>query len=840
MYIANAMPSDAIGVRSNMTDASDTIVKTSSSRMASTSLTVHGEPNACDVVAIDVPLSTSIDSSALTSATGSTPREADSPTPVFKTSPHTESSLLNVSGEINTGDKAAVDAFRSMLTASMSTECKSPESTLAVSSGIKDPTTMDECSAKDSTSNSKDVLTSSAAPSSSTVTRAQDKPYHSSSYERYRPPALRDQAPIRAHKESTSDVHGTSPVKMPSPSTASSSTPRHTLASTTREVRDKTAPREHDGVKEGSTPTLSDVLSSSRQSASSKTRKPGRSSDTQTSKSVSFATNEKLDKANEDEKGSTPEPGVLTSSRSTARPTSSTSQRDGRDLHGRKSNLDAPVSRPYTSDTRRTYEESTSRVRTTSTAKTAKRVVEQSTRHSTSESPDVLTSSYSMAELESKRLELIARYSSASKRASTSTAQTESPRLPDGVATSSRTRTDQVSRHKRHDTSTMDVPTSVGSTTRPTSTERSRPLTEHEQPSARPGYRRIHEDSTSRVRDKTVAFTDYRGGSVQRGEGSGTANRDRLTRTNTSTSSRDVLGSERVDETHVVWTSSARLDVQTHVPATTFSKPSMSRGIFDMIGTIPTAGARSEYIDDTRWPTAEHLRAECFSFVTDRFELKLAQAAKAEQAGDWKAWAELKVSGLDWGDVLNDMSPRPESYTRAAQRARDHFQRAVEVRPIDYELSWSEPRLLRPLREWVYAQLWDQSVPFVATYQPAVDVTAGRSVFYGMGGGFVPTSTWSQSDGDESYDSTPDIPSDHDDVESEHSQALEHDGGPGDDEVDSVVVSDDYYESDSYDHSSPMASSASGASAYSAEDYDDYDDEDGDYDDDDGGDYYSE
>ncbi|KAH9922727.1 uncharacterized protein B0H18DRAFT_502516 [Fomitopsis serialis] len=501
------------------------------------------------------------------------------------------------------------------------------------------------------------------------------------------------------------------------------------------------------------------------------------------------------------------------------------------------------MSSPYLSDTRRTHEEPTSRARTTSTAKTAKRVAEQSTRHSTPESPDVLTSSYSMAELESNRLALIARYSSASKWASTSTstAQTESPRPSDMVATSSRTHTDQTSRPRRNNMSTTGIPTSSHSTARPaTSTERSRPLTEREQPSARPGYRRIHEDSTSRVRDKTVAFTDYRGGSVQRGEGSGTANRDRLTRTNTSTSSRDVLGSERVDETHVVWTSSARLDVQTHVPATTFSKPSMSRGIFDMIGTIPTAGARSEYIDDTRWPTAEHLRAECFSFVTDRFELKLAQAAKAEQAGDWKAWAELKVSGLDWGDVLNDMSPRPESYTRAAQRARDHFQRAVEVRPIDYELSWSEPRLLRPLREWVYAQLWDQSVPFVATYQPAVDVTAGRSVFYGMGGGFVPTSTRSQSDGDESYDSTPDIPSDHDDVESEHSQASEHDGGPGDDEVDSVVVSDDYYESDSYDHSSPMASSASGASAYSAEDYDDYDDEDGDYDDDDGGDYYSE
>lgn len=97
--------------------------------------------------------------------------------------------------------------------------------------------------------------------------------------------------------------------------------------------------------------------------------------------------------------------------------------------------------------------------------------------------------------------------------------------------------------------------------------------------------------------------------------------------------------------------------------------------IFYILGTIehwqPTG---------TWWPTAEHLHMECFSLRTDPFELRLAQTTWAEQAGDWKAWAEFQISGLDWGHALNDMSSRTKTYTGAAQKARNRgFQWAVEV-----------------------------------------------------------------------------------------------------------------------------------------------------------------
>ncbi|KAH9935407.1 uncharacterized protein B0H18DRAFT_950962 [Fomitopsis serialis] len=68
-------------------------------------------------------------------------------------------------------------------------------------------------------------------------------------------------------------------------------------------------------------------------------------------------------------------------------------------------------------------------------------------------------------------------------------------------------------------------------------------------------------------------------------------------------------------------------------------------------------------------------------------------------------------------------------------------------------------------------------------------------------------------------------PSHHSEYSSEHS-----DHGSGDIEASSVVVSDDYYESDSYEPASPVSSNASGGSAYSmSDDYDDYDEDSGDY-----------
>ncbi|KAH9923067.1 uncharacterized protein B0H18DRAFT_479438 [Fomitopsis serialis] len=240
---------------------------------------------------------------------------------------------LTAYGESDTGDNAAINALSLSIssstsrpapasTTSTSTGCKAPDSTLAVSSRLKNSAVMDESPTKDSTSNLKDVPTLSAL-STSTVTRARDELSQSSSYERYRPPVLCDQAPVRAHQESssqaqepsadkqdqnrpapeskvddtsaldiptysrpesrrtyeglTSNVRGTSSIKTMSPSIASSSTPLHRSASTIRE---------HDGVKKHSTPTLLDVLPSSRSPVSSKTRKPGMSSSTGTSKSV--------------------------------------------------------------------------------------------------------------------------------------------------------------------------------------------------------------------------------------------------------------------------------------------------------------------------------------------------------------------------------------------------------------------------------------------------------------------------------------------------------------------------------------------------------------------------
>ncbi|KAH9913250.1 uncharacterized protein B0H18DRAFT_960509 [Fomitopsis serialis] len=369
--------------------------------LASSTITAHGEHNTLDDVAIDVPLSTSIDSSALsitpTPTRGKTsPVKAPSSDAVSVRLSTTGSSssikMLSSSraspslaayGETDTGDNAVINAPKSLSissstsrpapasTASTSTGCKAPDLTLAMSSSLKNSAMMDESSTKDSTSNLKDVLTPSASPSTSTVTRPQDELSHSSSYERYRPPALRDQAPVRAHQESSSqaqepsadeqgqnrparctyeelssNVRPTSSIKTLSPSIASSSTPLHTSASTIRG---------HDGVKKHSTPTLLDVLPSSRLPVLSKTRKPGMSSDTGTSKSVSF---------------------------------------DRGNPRGRKSNLGAFVSSPYTLGTRCTYEELIWHACMTSTTKTTKQVIEQSMRPSTSESPDVLTSSY--------------------------------------------------------------------------------------------------------------------------------------------------------------------------------------------------------------------------------------------------------------------------------------------------------------------------------------------------------------------------------------------------------------------------------------------------------------
>ncbi|KAH9934208.1 uncharacterized protein B0H18DRAFT_1187874 [Fomitopsis serialis] len=353
--------------------------------LASSTITAHGEHNTLDDVAIDVPLSTSIDSSALsitpTPTRGKTsPVKAPSSDAVSVQLSTTGSSssikMLSSSraspslaayGETDTGDNAVINAPKSLSissstsrpapasTASTSTGCKAPDLTLAMSSSLKNSAMMDESSTKDSLPHyvirPQSVHTRSQArrrrnlrPTSKAKTglRLSQKLDDTSALDI---PTYSWPENCCTYEELSSNVRPTSSIKTLSPSIASSSTTLHTSASTIRE---------HDGVKKHSTPTLLDVLPSSRLPVLSKTRKPGMSSDTGTSKSVSF---------------------------------------DRGNPRGRKSNLGAFVSSPYTLGTRCTYEEPTWHACMTSTTKTTKQVIEQSMRPSTSESPDVLTSS---------------------------------------------------------------------------------------------------------------------------------------------------------------------------------------------------------------------------------------------------------------------------------------------------------------------------------------------------------------------------------------------------------------------------------------------------------------
>ncbi|KAH9930365.1 uncharacterized protein B0H18DRAFT_953260 [Fomitopsis serialis] len=360
--------------------------------LASSTITAHGKHNTLDDVAIDVPLSTSIDSSALsitpTPTRGKTsPVKAPSSDAVSVRLSTTGSSssikMLSSSraspslaayGETDTGDNAVINAPKSLSissstsrpapasTASTSTGCKAPDLTLAMLSSLKNSAMMDESSTKD-TRTSGTGLPHYVIRPQSVHTRSQAR------RRRNLRPTSKAKTGLRlsqklddtstldiptyswpenccTYEELSSNVRPTSSIKTLSPSIASSSTPLHTSASTIPE---------HDGVKKHSTPTLLDVLPSSRLPVLSKTRKPGMSSDTGTSKSVSF---------------------------------------DHGNPRGRKSNLGAFVSSPYTLGTRCTYEEPTWHACMTSTTKTTKQVIEQSMRPSTSESPDVLTSSY--------------------------------------------------------------------------------------------------------------------------------------------------------------------------------------------------------------------------------------------------------------------------------------------------------------------------------------------------------------------------------------------------------------------------------------------------------------
>ncbi|KAH9912540.1 uncharacterized protein B0H18DRAFT_960966 [Fomitopsis serialis] len=162
---------------------------------------------------------------------------------------------------------------------------------------------------------------------------------------------------------------------------------------------------------------------------------------------------------------------------------------------------------------------------------------------------------------------------------------------------------------------------------------------------------------------------------VERGEGSGTKIRDHLSGMSTSTSNRDVLGSEML------------------------------------------------CVDSSGWPADEARRVECTSFLADRLNVDLARAADVMGVHDWNLWAFFKVRALSCGYALECMSPRTELYARAARRAWDNFHRTVEVRPasIAYAPMWAELVPLGTIQTWAYARLWGDKVArtqIVVHHQP--------------------------------------------------------------------------------------------------------------------------
>ncbi|KAH9917224.1 uncharacterized protein B0H18DRAFT_1035546, partial [Fomitopsis serialis] len=308
---------------------------------------------------------------------------------------------------------------------------------------------------------------------------------------------------------------------------------------------------------------------------------------------------------------------------------------------------------------------------------------------------------------------------------------------------------------------------------------------------------------------------------------SGASSGHRLFHTTTSTSHRDVLASDPA----VIWTPSRELDVQaihgdstrsqglnvqytsrvastSHITGRTSSVeldvrasrrtsrqvppvPRVSSDRLDVQNTGDRRGhdltreastSRRDVPALNRVPTAPNqpvLREECFTLLADQLDLDLDEAEFAAK------------SALSCGHAIEEMSPRPRTYSRAARRAWDHFQRELEVVPLEFD-----PRLIAPLpmemvRHWAYNKLGWFVVP--PRSRPQDD------------------SDWYNSSDEEPRTTTREDYSDH--VESEYLSESEHHSSwdssdPGSEGTNSVVVSDYYEQSEMEDTYSSSALSA--------------------------------
>ncbi|KAH9924499.1 uncharacterized protein B0H18DRAFT_1211770 [Fomitopsis serialis] len=221
------------------------------------------------------------------------------------------------------------------------------------------------------------------------------------------------------------------------------------------------------------------------------------------------------------------------------------------------------------------------------------------------------------------------------------------------------------------------------------------------------------------------------------------------------------------------------------------SETSTSRHEVLGLNRVPTALGHPVTVDVSRWPTDKVSREECFTLLADQLEHDFDEADVAASTGEWDIWAHCKRSALSCGQAIEDMSPRPGTYSRAACRAWDHFQRELEVVPLEFD-----PRLVAPLpmemvRHWAYNKLGWLVVP--PRQQP------------------VDESDWYNSSDEEPRTMTREEYPDH--VESEYPSESEHLSSwdsrrSGSEETNSVVVSDYYEQSEMEDTLSSSALSA--------------------------------
>ncbi|KAH9928609.1 uncharacterized protein B0H18DRAFT_999691 [Fomitopsis serialis] len=370
---------------------------------------------------------------------------------------------------------------------------------------------------------------------------------------------------------------------------------------------------------------------------------------------------------------------------------------------------------------------------------------------------------------------------------------------------------------------------------------------------------------TEPVRVHEGATVLMRGGTLQKGEGSGASSGHRLRHTTTSTSREDVL----VSNPAATWTPSRELDVQvihgdstrrsatrtlsqglnvqytSRVASTSHSgvmgsdavtgctssveldvrasrrtsrqEPPVPRVSSDRLDIQNTGDRRGHdltredgtsrrevpvlnqactpdhpvTVDVSQWPTDEVLRELCFSLLADQLDHDFDEAESAASDGEWAIWAHCKRSALSCGQAIEEMSPRPGTYSRAARRAWDHFQRELEVVPLEFDPLLVAPLPMEMVRYWAYNKLGWLVVP--PRSQPQDD------------------SDWYNSSDEEPRTTTREDYSDH--VESESLSESEHhsswdSSNPGSEGANSVVVSDYYEQSEMEDTYSFSALSA--------------------------------